>query len=252
MQEKQSAILLFSQSAEADFAQKAFGLSFQRFSKVHKALVNKVINTAQASGLPVFEATSEIQRGTDFGSRLFHAIHWVSEQGFDQIIIIGNDSPGLTAAQIQEAAKCLNGGQSVLGKDQHGGAYLIGLNIDKTDLEAFKNIQWQTSKVFSQLTSLLPEVQVLVKIHTDLNGLGDLKSIVKGTEVINSFIAFLLLLVFGAVAYFRTACLFLKHTTANIQSHRGPPVLACFPHFFAARRCFLFTSNNIDHVKNIL
>ena len=226
MQEKQSAILLFSQSAEADFAQKAFGLSFQKFSKVHNALVNKVRNTARESGMPVFEATSEIQQGTDFGSRLSHAIHWVSQQGFDQIIIIGNDSPGLTSAQIQEAAKHLRNGQSVLGKDHHGGAYLIGLDTGKTDLEAFENIQWQTSKVFNQLASLLPEVQVLDKVYTDLNGLGDLILVVKGTEVIKSFIAFLRLLVFGAVAYFRTACLLFKLTTASTHSHRGPPVLA--------------------------
>ena len=226
MQENSTAILLFSQNAEDDYRQKSFGLNYQSFSQVHRTLVNKVRKTISQTGLPIFEADSQIQKGEDFASRLIHAIDWVKAQGYHKLIIVGNDSPGLTVKQIYDAEKALVEGKSVLGKDIHGGAYLIGLDTEKQDAAVLKSIDWHSTRVFDQLTTALYEVELLSEIQADLNGIGDLNRLKDIKSILKSFLRLIRRLVQSSYYAAKEVQTLASAIFCANNLHRVPPALA--------------------------
>jgi glycosyltransferase A (GT-A) superfamily protein (DUF2064 family) len=83
---------------------------------------------------------------------LSHAIQSVLDRGYDKVIVLGNDSPGLHLNHLQEAFLELQDKSVVLGPDFKGGTYLMGFSKFLL-IRGFK-IDWQTSKVFEQLRAL--------------------------------------------------------------------------------------------------
>lgn len=226
MQANSTAILIFSRNAQEEFRYKSWGLNFVRFSQVHKALINQTRETAIQSGLPVFEADSTIQQGPDFGSRLVSAIDWVNAKGYTKMIILGNDSPGLTKAQLVDSAKLLEKGRSVLGKDSHGGSYLIALNTAQLNRTAFSNIDWQTNRVFEQLYSCLNQVVVLKEAQIDINNKADLQYLSVTAKTIKHFVRMIWALVFGGLAKVGDLKWIPLTIFSTASPHRGPPAMA--------------------------
>ena len=226
VQENSTAILLFSQNAEDDYRQKSFGLNYQRFSQVHRTLVNKVRKTISRTGLPLLEADSQIQKGEDFASRLIHAIDWVKAQGYHKLIIVGNDSPGLTVQQLIEAEHAIDQGKPVLGKDIHGGAYLIGLDTEKLDVALLNGIDWHSSRVFDQLMAALCEVELLSEIQADLNGIGDLKRLNDIKSILKSFLRLIRRLILSPHSAEKEVQTLASAIFYTNNLHRGPPALA--------------------------
>lgn len=114
---------------------------------IARQLLRNTLRTAKASGIPNVLISTERQRGGDFGERLANAFEDVFALGFDQVIAIGNDSPGLTATTLQQAAKTLAEGQAVMGPARDGGVYLIGLSRADWSNAAFREIRWETASV---------------------------------------------------------------------------------------------------------
>ena len=226
MQEKKIAILLFSQDAPEEFRHKTFGLNFSRFRQVHQALVSGVRETIKATRLPFFEANSAVQQGADFGSRLVNAIRWVESQGFQKLIIVGNDSPALSADQLMAAQSALQKGQSSLGRDLHGGAYLIGLETTQTNLEQVRSIQWQSSRVFDQLVDLLPNTEFLQEELVDLNEACDLTGMAARLRIENRLLRLLWQLVFGLIQHLTILLPEFDIFEFRVRHERGPPALA--------------------------
>jgi glycosyltransferase A (GT-A) superfamily protein (DUF2064 family) len=81
---------------------------------------------------------------------LSHAIQSVLDRGYDKVIVLGNDSPGLHLNHL-EAFLELQDKSVVLGPDFKGGTYLI---FKISLIGGFAKIDWQTSKVFEQLRAL--------------------------------------------------------------------------------------------------
>jgi glycosyltransferase A (GT-A) superfamily protein (DUF2064 family) len=59
---------------------------------------------------------------------LSHAIQSVLDRGYDKVIVLGNDSPGLHLNHLQEAFLELQDKSVVLGPDFKGGTYLMGFS----------------------------------------------------------------------------------------------------------------------------
>ncbi len=67
-----------------------------------------------------------------------------------QVVIVGADCPGLTAAHLGEALEALDHEDLVLGPAEDGGYYLIGLHLGASfeDLAPlFADIAWGTGSV---------------------------------------------------------------------------------------------------------
>ena len=62
---------------------------------------------------------------------------------------------------ILQAAKLLETTPSVLGPSTDGGVYLLGIQKQAFQKEAFLNIDWQTECVFQQLSSINKNIKIL-------------------------------------------------------------------------------------------
>jgi uncharacterized protein len=145
------AILLFSRSANAEAVAKPLTVNARSSRSVASFLINRSKKIATKTNLPVFNFTENQQRGASFGERFTNAFEVIFALGFDKVIAIGNDCLAVETSDILTAAKALQTTPSVLGATKAGGAYLIGLQKNVFQKEAFQNIHWQTENTFPQL-----------------------------------------------------------------------------------------------------
>jgi rSAM/selenodomain-associated transferase 1 len=89
------------------------------------------------------------QHGDDFGSRLLSGFEQAAAHGFDAMVVIGSDNPGLPAAYIGQAFAALRDYPVVLGPADDGGYYLLGMRTPQPAL-FHQGIVWSTELVAQQ------------------------------------------------------------------------------------------------------
>jgi hypothetical protein len=136
----------------------------------------KVTSLLISTGLPHFKIDERMQRGASFGARLRNAIADVFSQGFEKVIIIGNDCIELKRHHLLEANIKLQTNDFVLGADFNGGAYLIGISKSVFDANKFEAVSWQKRSVFNELQSLFgKQNSALLSCLNDCNTIVDFK-----------------------------------------------------------------------------
>lgn len=108
------------------------------------------------------------QRGRSFGARLENAFADARALGFQEIVAVGTDSPGLRAGDLAAAFAALRERNAVLGPAADGGIYLVGIRGDTGSL--LSGVHWRTSDVFAELLARAPEAGVLPETLADLDG----------------------------------------------------------------------------------
>ena len=68
------------------------------------------------------------QKGRDFGEKFNNAIQSTFNSGYNELLIIGNDSPDLTADHIVKGFEEVSKNKIVIGPSDDGGFYLLGLS----------------------------------------------------------------------------------------------------------------------------
>jgi glycosyltransferase A (GT-A) superfamily protein (DUF2064 family) len=109
------------------------------------------------------------QRGENFGEKFNNAISDTFNLGYSEVIIIGNDSPDISANHIVESFNYISK-SVVIGPSYDGGFYLLGLTKSKFS----KNIsaRWNTSYVLNDILTFFTNKD----IH-QLNCLMDIDSV---------------------------------------------------------------------------
>lgn len=149
-----TAVLLFAQSEEVESALKPIAYSAKQNVLLWKKMNSRVLKTIQKTKLPYFTSNETNQVGAHFGDKLNHAIEGLFEKGFEKVIVVGNDCIALKPKHLIQAMQELQSNSLVLGADYSGGAYLIGVNKRNFDANNFKNLAWQTNRVFADLQDL--------------------------------------------------------------------------------------------------
>jgi rSAM/selenodomain-associated transferase 1 len=88
------------------------------------------------------------QQGNDLGKRMLNAFNKVFDDGYQNIILVGSDIPGITADLMNDALTFLYSYKCVLGPSDDGGYYLIGLNSTQPNL--FDGMEWSIDSVFNK------------------------------------------------------------------------------------------------------
>jgi rSAM/selenodomain-associated transferase 1 len=88
------------------------------------------------------------QRGADLGERLREAFADLLTGETDRALILGSDTPPLTAAHVDEAFAALEAHDLVLGPTRDGGYWCIGLTRPAPEL--FADIPWSTGNVLTR------------------------------------------------------------------------------------------------------
>ncbi|MBI2104386.1 MAG: TIGR04282 family arsenosugar biosynthesis glycosyltransferase [Candidatus Omnitrophica bacterium] len=100
--------------------------------------------------------TLRSQHGATLGRRLSSAFSEAFSAGATHVVVIGTDSPWLSAADIERAFAAMKDVDVVIGPSEDGGYYLLGLA--KPLPEVFDGIPWSTPDVYA---STLARAQTL-------------------------------------------------------------------------------------------
>lgn len=156
------AILIFSRTAKAEAAEKRLLYRDSKKKALSSLMINRTKQVANASGLPTFFYSENLQIGSTFGERFTNAIESIFNKGFETVIALGNDCLAVSKKDILKAAELLETTPSVLGPSTDGGVYLLGIQKQSFQKEAFLNIDWQTEFVFEQLLALNKNIKILI------------------------------------------------------------------------------------------
>lgn len=176
--QKHIALLYFSRSPLAESRHKRFvNRDPSKNRKVADLLVSQSLRHVENSGLPYFLFDEARQKGDTFGERLTNAFDELFKKGFDGVIAVGNDCPGLGSVNWELITQMMKQNRPVLGPTPDGGSYLIGLTRYSFRKESFRQIPWKTRDVYKSLSAnLLSDGFDLYEIDTqrDINKFDDL------------------------------------------------------------------------------
>jgi rSAM/selenodomain-associated transferase 1 len=113
------------------------------------------------------QLTFRPQGSGDLGEKLHRAFHETFQTGARRVVIIGTDSPDLTAEILEEAFDAVLSCDLVIGPANDGGYYLIGLG--RMIPELFAGIEWGGEKVFAQTVSKAREVGARFELLVQLS-----------------------------------------------------------------------------------
>lgn len=158
-------ILFFTRTSDAEVRHRKLVPDARQNRQAVRAMISWVRREVLKTGIPVIELNEHAQNGATFGERLSNGIQTLFAGGADQVIIIGNDSPGISTADLAEARNLLSKGIQVVGRNQSGGAWIIGLRKELFDAEAFINLPWQTRSLGAALVELLQSQGKLTRLR---------------------------------------------------------------------------------------
>lgn len=159
--------MLFTRTAREEARAKSFGFGSSQDGNraIARSLIRHSMGVAQQTGLTVLTSYSHQQVGNSFGERLANAMEDVFAQGFDRVIVIGNDCPSLTSALLRQANGKLASEDIVLGPAHDGGVYLIGMNRSAWNRNAFLSLPWQSADLNQAWEAYPGSICELVLFH---------------------------------------------------------------------------------------
>lgn len=219
-----TAVLLFAQSENVERISKPIARNKKQNVLLWKKMNERVIKTISKSKLPYFHSNETNQIGTSFGEKLANAIQQLFNKGFEKVIVIGNDCPELQSVHLFKAASQLLKNDFVLGANQNGGAYLIGVTKSALNIQNFKTIKWQTATVYSELKVLFQENTVaLLPSFNDCNTTNDFKKIVAKLSFLDSLHHLILSLFQNNSPINRYKIPFFKAEISSLNFNKGSP-----------------------------
>lgn len=119
------------------------------------------------------------QQGDTFGRRLEAAVDAVHQMGYERVVIVGTDVPGLRAAHVRQAARLLESSPMALGADQRGGCYTMALHLSHAHV--LRDIVWGEDTDFAELLTRRPDAAVLPQRLIDIDSTADLRCVLADT-----------------------------------------------------------------------
>jgi glycosyltransferase A (GT-A) superfamily protein (DUF2064 family) len=131
------------------------------------------------------------QSGRDFAERFENAIETVAQLGYDEVVAIGRDCPGLRALDIERAFTELASKKLVLGPDHRGGCYLIAFR--SADRELLRDVRWKQNTDCAQLLERAGVARVfLLPVKQDLDSWSDVRIFARSGDLLARLALFFL------------------------------------------------------------
>ena len=169
-----TAVLVFAKSARADLCARFGGLPAHVRQRLGSGLERQLREEVRASGLPAVFSTEREQRGGTYGERLTNACADALALGFERLIVVGGDCPGLRARHLRAAATELSAGRAVVGRDLRGGVYLFGFDAACVGVASLRGLPYCSAVLAKTLTGVLSGGSATV---TELERLGDIHEV---------------------------------------------------------------------------
>lgn len=131
---------------------------------------------------PSFTVTTAGPRGSlNLRVRVEATVRSLFQRGYDNVIALAADTPGLSTEQLRETRRRLRSPSptAVLGPSYDGGFYLLGLNAYRGRL--FEDVPFFTSRTFSALRARLQKLGYRMR---RLDSLGDVDGLFDALRVL--------------------------------------------------------------------
>lgn len=176
MLESKTGILFFSRSPYRESLHKKVHADRQKNFKALHLLYHWVKKTIEASQIPAIELSEKEQVGNNFGAKLSHGLSKLFSEGYDRVIVVGNDCPSMDPQDLLQAKKQLEAGNMILGHNEVGGAYIFGISKEAFSHQAFESLPWSSAKLGAALKEhLLRHGDVIeLEVKEDINTEEDL------------------------------------------------------------------------------
>ena len=224
-----TAILLFNRSAYEEAEAKEYFSQVKKRKAIQlcQELRKNSLKICKQGGLPIINFNSKLQKGTNFGEKITHAIQATFQEGYENLIVIGIDSPGLNYRHIKRARQILEETQStILGPSFDGGVYLIGINKSNFNPQEFIELAWQSDKLQESCAKIQSEI-VWLNTLSDIDLASDLfeftKTIFKTLQQFHLLI--LLMLQISQKKFLPLKTLVRKQALSPSFGFRAPPSL---------------------------
>lgn len=164
------AIVVFTRRATN--LRKRFGLGRLGDQRLGRFLVERTVTTARSCAdlADVIVADEDVQQGETFEARLLDVVERTAAAGYDRIVLIGTDTPGLSGSDLRSA---LLADAPVLGPSADGGFYLFGFEAARTEL--LRGLPWGRSSVCAALHARAPGA-LLLATRADLDDVFDVRA----------------------------------------------------------------------------
>jgi rSAM/selenodomain-associated transferase 1 len=90
------------------------------------------------------------QQGQTLAERLWSGFRALAARGYEQIVVLGSDSPHVPAAWITQAFAALEINEAVIGPSRDGGYYLLGQRALPAPVDLFTGITMSTATVCAE------------------------------------------------------------------------------------------------------
>lgn len=172
---KETAILLFALDPSDEIKRKS--LTPTRNKRLNRRIFTrlnaKALGVAKSTQLPVFLSREIPHSGRNFGEKISVCVSYIFGLGYERLILIGNDCPSLSRDLILDANKQLERHAHVVGPDERGGTYLIGLHAKDFNQESFKKLQWESNSFFASYIQFTNDAAFRLSLLSDLHSFRD-------------------------------------------------------------------------------
>jgi uncharacterized protein len=223
------AVLVFAEEAHVELARRAFPeaaralLSLPSFGRELSPRSDVHLFTSGRNSIPDGPRIHR-QAGHDFAARLENAVEKINEMGYDEIVVIGRDCPGLRQIDIEDAFRKLESSKLVLGPDHRGGCYLIAFRL--CDRALLHGVRWKRHTDCAQLRDRCRLSEVcLLSVKHELDSWADVRLFARSGDPLARLASFLLRVVCGldiAVAHFVDLAL----QRVRVRQQIPPPAVA--------------------------
>jgi rSAM/selenodomain-associated transferase 1 len=117
------------------------------------------------------------QQGENLGQRMKNCFINAFEIGFEQVCVIGSDSPDLPYGLFETAFFSLEKNDAVIGPTFDGGYYLLGFTKKSFSPNVFEGISWSTKAVFNETMHHLNEEGIKTKVLQQWRDVDTLKDL---------------------------------------------------------------------------
>jgi uncharacterized protein len=123
------------------------------------------------------------QEGDGLGERLHNAFRRTRAYGYERTVLIGSDSPHISAGTIKEASSALAKADVVLGPAEDGGYYLIAMHRPH---DVFRDIPMSTSAVLRMTIERAQRQGLEVNLQDTLFDIDELPDLARLAQLLSA------------------------------------------------------------------
>lgn len=227
-----TAILIFVRDPNSEARQKVFAenLDFKANKKLAKVLNQRIIKLCKSTSIPTFVCNSFHQKGASFGARIANAFESIYDQGYKNVIAVGNDCFDISKDLLLNVEQKLNQNEIVLGPARDGGLYLIGLSKSAFKRKEIINFKWTSEYLCQDFRNFADQFEFEfdeLQSASDIDNATDFKLAVQALSKLDVFfktIQEILSLTIKCILLFKN--ILQEKSYLRYTNLRGPPFLS--------------------------